>query len=366
MPDALASRAVSLHLAVDVGGTSTRAAVVDASGECLAVAAAGAGNPTSAGHDPALTAITAATREAAARAGVELVEVRSAVAAIAGAGGTAGARLLLALNERLPTPLTFGPDLLGMYLSATVAPDGYVLLAGTGAIAARVVGGELDHIVDGAGWLIGDDGSGFWIGHRVVRRVIAELDGRRGPTALTPALLGALGLERLPTRRDGREDASLRLIDTIYGDTPTALARFVPLAFDAAAAGDDAATAILDEAADLLADTLGAAIGDAPGAPDTHAAPSTHAHPSTPGDHPPVPGRPLVPGDRPLVLGGGVLSRPEMRARLDARITVGNTPLMARDGLVGAAVMALRAGDVAVDDALHRHLTATVAARRAR
>lgn len=333
---AIASGAVSLYLAIDVGGTSTRAAIVDATGECLAVAATGAGNPTSAGHQPALDAITSAAQQAAAAAGIDLADVRSTLAAIAGAGGTLGTRLLDALNEQLPMPVTFGPDLLGMYLSATVAPDGHVLLAGTGAIAARVIGGELEHIVDGAGWLLGDSGSGFWIGHQVARCVIAELDERHGPTALTPALLDALGLGRPPTRRDGREEASLQLLDAIYRDKPTALARLAPLAFDAAAAGDATAMAILDEAADLLAFTLRTTFGEHAG-----------------------------PGDRPLVLGGGVLSRPDMRARLETRIDVGGAALMARDGLVGASVMALRAGGIAVDATLHERLSATIAARRA-
>ena len=40
------------------------------------------------------------------------------------------------------------------------------------------------------GWLLGDDGSGYWIGRRVVRAAVGAIDGRLPETALADALLG--------------------------------------------------------------------------------------------------------------------------------------------------------------------------------
>ena len=108
----------------------------------------------------------------------------------------------------------------------------------------------------GAGWLLGDGGSGFWIGHRVARAVVAVLDGRGPDTALTPALLSAVGLTATGERAHGRARVLLDLIDALYALPPVELSRFAPLAFQVR---DDAvALEILPAAAVELVDTLAA------------------------------------------------------------------------------------------------------------
>ena len=87
------------------------------------------------------------------------------------------------------------PDLLAMFHSGTYRLDGYGLIAGTGSIAARIRDGALHRVVGGRGWLLGDAGSGYWIGHQVARAVVSALDGQGQPTALTPLVLAALGIE---------------------------------------------------------------------------------------------------------------------------------------------------------------------------
>ena len=51
-------------LAIDAGGTSTRAVIVDEAGNCLGFGHSGGGNPISAGFEPALASLAAATRMA--------------------------------------------------------------------------------------------------------------------------------------------------------------------------------------------------------------------------------------------------------------------------------------------------------------
>ena len=63
------------YLAVDVGGTSTRAAVVAADGSCLGYGTAGSGNPTSFDTVTAVTAIVAATRTAMAAGGRDPADI---------------------------------------------------------------------------------------------------------------------------------------------------------------------------------------------------------------------------------------------------------------------------------------------------
>ena len=120
-----------------------------------------------------------------ALAGVDPTRVR------AGAIGLAGAARLLAdpagraafdrawHDAGLRCPYAVHGDALVAYASGTAAPDGTVLIAGTGAIAAQVRDLRLDRVADGHGWLLGDAGSGFWLGREAVRRLLADLDRAR-------------------------------------------------------------------------------------------------------------------------------------------------------------------------------------------
>ena len=147
-------------------------------------------------------------------------------------------------------------DLLGMFHSGTAAQDGYALVAGTGTVAARIRGGRLDRVVGGRGWLLGDAGGGFWIGHAVARAVVASLDGQGPDTALTDYMLGALGIDGDTGNPSEREDALRQLVSALYARPPISLADFAPLAF--AAHEDPVARPILIGAAAALADLLSA------------------------------------------------------------------------------------------------------------
>jgi N-acetylglucosamine kinase-like BadF-type ATPase len=247
-------------LAIDAGGTSTRAAIVDDSGRIISVGDAASGNPTSAGIDDAVANIAAAARRALDAAGVRADADSAAVVALAGANTPA---FRAQLRNRL-NALGFGgepiieSDLLAMYFSGTHQEDGYALIAGTGAVAARVASGRLERVAGGTGWLLGDAGSGFWIGHQVVRAVAGALDGQGPPTELTSRLSSRLRLAPSTRTRDGRPELLDQLIAAIYDLRPVELSQFAPMAFDAA---DDPVARVIVEAAigelvDLLAVVL--------------------------------------------------------------------------------------------------------------
>ncbi|MDQ1513288.1 MAG: glucosamine kinase, partial [Microbacteriaceae bacterium] len=246
-------------LAIDAGGTSSRAALIDLGGSCLGFGIAGSGNPTSAGFPAALDSLAAATAAALDTAGVQ---DGFSAATIAMAGASRRFRpddIAVALRPLgLRGAVTVEPDLLAMYYSGTTDPDGHVLVAGTGSVSARIEHGTLAQVADGLGWLLGDRGSGYWIGHRVVRAVAGAIDGVRPSTALTGLLLGALevDLALAPDPAAGRPQVLQDLLDRIYPTRPVELARFAPIAFSAAAAGDDIARGILAAAAAGLAETL--------------------------------------------------------------------------------------------------------------
>jgi N-acetylglucosamine kinase-like BadF-type ATPase len=147
-------------------------------------------------------------------------------------------------------------DLLGMFHSGTAALDGYALIAGTGTVAARIRRGQLDRVVGGKGWLLGDAGGGFWIGHAVTRAVVASLDGQGPDTALTDLMLEALGIRGETENRSEREEILRQLVSVLYARPPISLADFAPLAF--AAYEDPVARPILIGAAAALANLLAA------------------------------------------------------------------------------------------------------------
>ena len=237
--------------------------------------------------------------------------------------------------ERLATlgvgEVVLDHDLLGIFHSGTAAEDGYALVAGTGTVAARIRGGRLDRVAGGKGWLLGDAGGGFCIGHAVARAVVAALDEQEKDTALTGLVLEAMGIQFDTATLSGRADALRQLVSALYARPPIALAEFAPLAF--AAHEDRVARPILIDASSALADLLSAVrVPDLPG---------------------------------PVVGGGSVLVRgilaapPSLQAELIP--PAGRDPVIpVSDGLVGAAVLVLRHTGHEVDEDLFQTIQAEV------
>jgi glucosamine kinase len=317
-------------VAVDAGGTSTRAVVLDPSGQCLGYAIAGSGNPVAVGPEAAAASVAQGVTEALARARVAGTQVRSVVLAMAGAGSPSvadevGARLV-ALG--LDAPVVFESDLLATYFSGTPQADGYAVISGTGAGAIRVEDGRQVAVADGLGWLLGDEGSGFWIGRRVVRAALAELDGRGPATALTPLLLARLGVAA-PSHPGDREPI-MALVRTLYAGPPVRLADHARLVFEVDA--DLVASGILDEAAAGLERTLSAVRSSG------------------------------VSG--PVVLGGGILGRGTQLAERLAAATGTTEVHVVADGVLGVCVLALRDGGTTIDPVLFQRVAASIAAAR--
>jgi N-acetylglucosamine kinase-like BadF-type ATPase len=320
-----------LMLGVDAGGTSTRAVLATARGECIGYGVGGRGNPISAGADFAADGVLDAVARALAPSSRTLAEVSVITAAMAGqrAEEGEGGWLLRRLGaEGFTGRLTFESDLMATYSSGSADAFGYAIVAGTGASAVRVSGGLIEATADGLGWLLGDRGSGFWIGHRVARAVVRDLDDAGPSTSLTRTVLEHLGIAADATRREGRSRTLEQLVESLYAMRPIELAALAPFAFTA---GDPVGESILQRAGEHLADSL-AAVLEGPG---------------------------------PLVIGGSVLSRSgAVRDAFMHRLGDASTGLELHpvvDGAVGAGLLALRAGGAAVSSATLVKLTETLA-----
>lgn len=241
---------------VDTGGTSTRALAVDARGEVLGSANTGGGNPNSRRPKEAVAAI--ATAITGATAELDASGLRACVIGMAGRSRLTDPDFAAVFEQVLGdlgvSPLVVS-DADAAFASATPQPDGTVLVAGTGSIAARIRDRRTVATAGGYGWLLGDEGSGFWLGREAVR---ATLDG------LSHGGLGALGYAVLGLAKLRQDDPHVthRLITEANAGPPVRLDRFAPLVSEAYAAGDPVAKGIVERAAALLVDTARATRDD--------------------------------------------------------------------------------------------------------
>ncbi|MEV4220399.1 BadF/BadG/BcrA/BcrD ATPase family protein [Nonomuraea sp. NPDC049725] len=236
-----------LFAGVDAGGTSTRVAVHTASGDRVGHGTAGGGNPAAHGPGAAGAAIAAALRQAIHA--LPVAEVTASVAGVAGADeGFAPVLDRIWAEHGLTHRPSLVSDLTVAYAAGTPAPAGTLLLAGTGAAAARFAQREIDGVADGLGWLLGDEGGGFWIGRAGVRATVRALDAGspHGPLVeLVSQRFGASG----PPRRQADHIVRAAQADRM------ALAASAPLVGQAADLGDPDARAIVHEAARRLVAT---------------------------------------------------------------------------------------------------------------
>jgi glucosamine kinase len=143
-------------------------------------------------------------------------------------------------------PQTVLNDVDAAHIGAFAGGAGILILSGTGSMAwARDAGGR-SHRVGGWGDAIGDEGSSYWIGRRILGRVTQSLDGRATPTALVEAVLEQLQIDPADSL-NGLGGWVSRLTNP-----RVEIGALAPLATHLAAA-DGAARTIVDEAAEELA-----------------------------------------------------------------------------------------------------------------
>lgn len=244
-------------LGVDVGASGSRLALVPLGAPVREVPPMLVGERLSVGVQGSTGAAVAV--DLVARAVAELDDerragVRGVAAGIAGLETNVAdpSSYLPRLRDLVPgAQVVLASDMVTAHLGA-LGTGGAVLAAGTGAVALGTDLGARWHRVDGWGYLIGDLGSGAWIGTRALQVGAAAADGRdRAGTALAVALGTRLGpVPSWPAAVYHRADRA------------GVLAELVPVVVGCAREGDAAAEAILHQAARHLVDTVLAALVD--------------------------------------------------------------------------------------------------------
>ncbi|MCL4505896.1 MAG: BadF/BadG/BcrA/BcrD type ATPase [Chloroflexi bacterium] len=235
-----------LLLGVDSGGSKTRVVLADEHGDPLGTGLAGCSNYQYAGEAAAVAEIEIGIDAAFAQAGLARRTVDFACFGIGGADtpeDTAKARQWVADNHWAAHCLAVNDGMLPLYAAC---PDGQgvSVIAGTGAIMwAQTLDGRIAR-ASGWGYLLGDEGGGWQLGHEALRHVARAADGRGPATLLTERVLAFWGLH-----------SPFDLINRLYQAdvTPGDIASLAKVVVDCAAAGDAIALQIARAGADELA-----------------------------------------------------------------------------------------------------------------
>ncbi|HUB36301.1 MAG TPA: BadF/BadG/BcrA/BcrD ATPase family protein [Solirubrobacteraceae bacterium] len=195
-PDPAATR-TRYVLGVDGGATKTLAAVLDLERPALHLGHAGPSNEDAVGPRLAVKALLDASRQALAAASIAEGDLAAAVLAVA---GTDTDSIAGHLREMSPGEWILVNDVVSAWATATGARPGVGVISGTGSNVFGVGSDGRCWRAGGWGHLLGDEGSGYWLGAESVKAALHDRDASGPETALSEASLrffGAHSLEAL-------------------------------------------------------------------------------------------------------------------------------------------------------------------------
>lgn len=229
------------RMAIDGGQTGTRIRLIGQSGSSEHTA-----GPIHTDR-PVVPQIAAVARDVITASGADVVALAAGVSGLT-PQATRPDELLAAVNEAGPRTVALAHDSVSAYLAANRFENGAVIAAGTGVVTLGV-GVRGVARVDGWGHLVGDAGSGYWIGRAGLDAALRSYDGRGTPTALEEAATTEFG--PLP---------ELYMVLQAHPDRVAHIAGFARAVSVAAHADDTVAVEILQWAAAELADSVRAAL----------------------------------------------------------------------------------------------------------
>jgi N-acetylglucosamine kinase-like BadF-type ATPase len=233
-------------LGIDGGGTKTAAVILDGKGAERGRGEGGPCNIATCDDATLTTSLHEAVRAALAIAGLPQ-DTRFAATCAGVAGYTAKLRraeFARLLAQCIPAEKhRVEPDYVVGYWGATEGGPGVVVSVGTGSVVYGRNRAGRSYYVGGRGYLLGDAGSGYWIGQCALKRVVLRMELTLPPDEFDRLVLEEIGAETL-------ED----LIEWTYRDPrPARIAGLAEVVSKAAMCGYPHARELLAEAADSLA-----------------------------------------------------------------------------------------------------------------
>ena len=230
-------------LGIDAGGTKTVCLLADERGRVLAEGRGGGANLQASGELEVEKVLHHVMETALADRDVMPASICLGIAGVDRPEDTEAVRAIMRRIGFKARTLVVNDALVALVAGAGDEP-GIVIVAGTGSIAyGRDAAGRASR-AGGWGYLLGDEGGGFWIGRAALAAVVRQSDGRGPETVLTELILGRL---RLASPSDLIHEIYER---DVHRHTVAGLAVLVQQATDA---GDAVAAQILSHAGRELA-----------------------------------------------------------------------------------------------------------------
>lgn len=199
------SHADGLFLGIDGGGTKTTAClgrIENGSVQTVGTGQGGPSNPRAVGFKQAFQSILQSVRAAFEDCGAKTGEASGACLCLAGTGRPVERDIVLewARKMRLAQKIQLVSEAEAVLASidSTDRTDGaeVALICGTGSLAWGRTSMVAPPVrCGGWGYLLGDEGSGFWLGQRLVQLACQVSDGRAEHSAILSAVLGELELQ---------------------------------------------------------------------------------------------------------------------------------------------------------------------------
>jgi N-acetylglucosamine kinase-like BadF-type ATPase len=243
---------MGLYLAIDAGGTKTRCALAD-DARVLARAETGTVKLMRVAESEATARMETMLGEVAADAGVSLGTVTRTCMGLAGfTSEAARAWARRVLGAKVAGELILVGDEEIALDAAFAGGPGILVIAGTGAIAmGRGESGELV-TAGGFGPVLGDEGSGYWIGLEAIRAALRAQD-RLGLGGVSTCLL-----RDIEAHWGLGSTSELIAMGNQRSPSPD-FAELAPVVARCAEAGDVLAAGILERAGEELAELVGLA-----------------------------------------------------------------------------------------------------------
>ena len=242
-------------IGVDGGGSKTLGEVADLHGTTVATAAVGPTNPNVVGVEESVRTLCDLIRHLCDLASCRPGDLQGIALGLAGGGGEKiqeeiREKVTRGLHEagKLDPPVQVVTDVRIALEGAFGGRAGIGVVAGTGSsIMYKTEQGDVG-LIGGWGRILGDEGSGYFIGLEALRAVMRDYDGASHAKALCEALSSRFGL-----------DSRYRIIEAVYRQQ-FSIPSLAPIILEFASKSDEVSCGILKRAAALLADQVETAL----------------------------------------------------------------------------------------------------------
>ncbi len=238
---------------LDGGGTKTKGILLKETGEILARVVGDSSNIQAIGADKLATVLHQIVLELAGKAGIQTTQITHLYAGLAGAGRASDREIIgkIIESQELAQRFTVDTDAAAALAGAFAGGPGIIVISGTGAICfGKNTAGEIFRC-GGWGYLLGDEGSGYFIGQQAIVAALKDFDGRGEKTQLREEIEKRYQLNSIDL-----------IISSIYSGKidRTEIASLAPMVFECFDRGDAAARTIIQNAGQEIGKLVSATI----------------------------------------------------------------------------------------------------------